>query len=87
MVSFALSSLLSVFSVLSGLLHQAPLDMAPSARPPHKAPHFVIYSDKWVSGETGPPAVSRIKVCIRQRLQYYVLITFLLFGNQGYNVL
>ncbi|KAG2136264.1 glycoside hydrolase family 18 protein [Suillus cothurnatus] len=68
MVSFALSSLLSVFSVLSGLLHQAPLDMAPSARPPHKAPHFVIYSDKWVSGETGPPAVSRIKVCIRQRL-------------------
>ncbi|EIW79384.1 glycoside hydrolase family 18 protein [Coniophora puteana RWD-64-598 SS2] len=24
------------------------------------APHFVIYSDKWVSGETGPPAVSDI---------------------------
>ncbi|KAI6164652.1 glycoside hydrolase family 18 protein [Pisolithus thermaeus] len=25
------------------------------------APHWVIYSDKWVSGENGPPAVSDIK--------------------------
>jgi chitinase len=25
------------------------------------APHFVIYSDEWVSGETGPPAVSQIQ--------------------------
>ena len=26
------------------------------------APRFVIYSDKWVSGETGPPKASTIKV-------------------------
>ncbi|EIW79383.1 glycoside hydrolase family 18 protein [Coniophora puteana RWD-64-598 SS2] len=25
------------------------------------APHWVIYSDKWISGETGPPSVSDIK--------------------------
>lgn len=25
-------------------------------------PHFVIYSDKWVSGETGPPQASTLKV-------------------------
>ena len=28
------------------------------------APHFVVYSDAWVSGENGPPAVSAISVCI-----------------------
>jgi hypothetical protein len=89
MVSFAFSNLLGVFVVLSGLLRKPPSlpDMAPSARPTPAAPHFVIYSDKWVSGETGPPAVSSIEVCIHQRLHYYVSITFLLFGNQGYNVL
>jgi hypothetical protein len=27
------------------------------------APHFVIYSDKWISGENGPPAVTAIQVC------------------------
>lgn len=26
------------------------------------APHFVIYSDKWVSGSTGPPDASDLKV-------------------------
>lgn len=26
------------------------------------APRFVIYSDEWVSGENGPPAVSEIEV-------------------------
>ena len=26
------------------------------------APHFIVYSDKWVSGETGPPAPSVIEV-------------------------
>ena len=26
------------------------------------SPRFVIYSDKWVSGETGPPKASTIKV-------------------------
>ncbi|KAF9223961.1 hypothetical protein BS17DRAFT_88349 [Gyrodon lividus] len=27
------------------------------------APHFVIYSDKWISSENGPPAVTDIQVC------------------------
>lgn len=31
------------------------------------APHFVIYSDAPVSGETGPPPVSQIQVCGKTR--------------------
>ncbi|KAF9240692.1 glycoside hydrolase [Melanogaster broomeanus] len=27
----------------------------------HAAPHFVIYSDKWISGENGPPPVADIQ--------------------------
>lgn len=27
------------------------------------APHFAIYSDEWVSGETNPSAVRNITVC------------------------
>ena len=30
------------------------------ARATPAAPHFVVYSDEWVSGETGPPSVSSI---------------------------
>lgn len=26
------------------------------------APHFVVYTDAWISGETGPPDVSLLKV-------------------------
>ena len=26
------------------------------------APHFVVYTDAWISGETGPPDVSQLKV-------------------------
>lgn len=40
------------------------LDNAKRATP--AAPHFVIYSDKFVSGETGPPDVSQVKVCYRR---------------------
>jgi len=29
------------------------------------APHWVIYSDQWVSGENGPPDPSVVKVCAR----------------------
>ncbi|KAG1808723.1 glycoside hydrolase superfamily [Suillus subaureus] len=55
MVSFMLSSLLSVFAVIGGVL-SVPLEgRALSARAaPPAAPRFVIYSDEWVSGETGP---------------------------------
>lgn len=31
-----------------------------SARAMPAAPHFVLYNDKWVSGEIGPPDVSII---------------------------
>jgi hypothetical protein len=67
MVSFVLSSLLSIFAVIGSVLSMPLMDMALSARTTPAAPHFVIYSDKWISGETGPPAVSSIKVCIRRR--------------------
>lgn len=61
MVSFLLSSLLSVFAAICGVLCMPCIDTALSTRATPAAPHFVIYSDKWVSGETGPPAVSKIK--------------------------
>lgn len=32
------------------------------ARATPAAPHFVIYSDKYVSGTTGPPAASAVQV-------------------------
>jgi len=34
-----------------------------ASRATQAAPHWVIYSDKWVSGENGPPAVNEITVC------------------------
>ncbi|OJA17086.1 hypothetical protein AZE42_13939, partial [Rhizopogon vesiculosus] len=37
-----------------------PMDTSLSARATPAAPHFVIYSDEWVSGEDGPPAVSDV---------------------------
>lgn len=61
MVSFVLSSLLGIFAVVGGVLSMPLMDTALSARSTPAAPHFVIYSDKWISGETGPPAVSSIK--------------------------
>ncbi|KAG2075692.1 glycoside hydrolase family 18 protein [Suillus decipiens] len=60
MVSFMLSSLLSVFAAISGVLSTPIVGTALSARAAPAAPHFVIYSDEWVDGETGPPAVSEV---------------------------
>ncbi|KAG2113001.1 glycoside hydrolase family 18 protein [Suillus discolor] len=59
MVSFMLSSL-GVFAAIGGVLSAPLMGKALSARATPAAPHFVIYSDEWVSGETGPPAVSEI---------------------------
>ena len=42
-----------------GLSHQAQ-DFLSNAVP--VAPRFVVYSDRWVSGETGPPPVAQVKV-------------------------
>ncbi|KAG1795178.1 glycoside hydrolase family 18 protein [Suillus plorans] len=60
MVSFILSSLLSVFAAIGGVMSAPLMSTALSARATPAAPHFVIYSDEWVSGETGPPAISEI---------------------------
>ncbi|KAG0709374.1 glycoside hydrolase family 18 protein [Suillus ampliporus] len=60
MVSFVLPSLVSVFAAIGGMLSMSPMDTTLSTRTTPAAPHFVIYSDKWVSGENGPPATSSI---------------------------
>ena len=73
MVSIRLSHIISAAVVLAvsrawgavaapsgwdGLDHEAREILA---RATPAAPHFVVYSDEWVSGETGPPSVSSIK--------------------------
>lgn len=53
-------SSLSVLAAIGGVLSAPLMGTALSARTTPAAPHFVIYSDEWVSGETGPPAISEI---------------------------
>ncbi|KAG2136048.1 glycoside hydrolase family 18 protein [Suillus clintonianus] len=63
MVSFMLLSIVTVLVAIGGVwsMPLMPLMNATiSARATPAAPHFVIYSDKWVPGETGPPPVSSI---------------------------
>lgn len=75
MFSKALTSLvllLSAFSIISPVLsvpiEKAELDGSArkflTRRATPAAPHFVVYSDAWVSGENGPPAPSEINVCL-----------------------
>ena len=66
---FSLSSLFVAASVLFSCAVAAPaaeVEVVPRAAKhaaaSQDAPHFVAYSDKWVSGETGPPSVDTIKV-------------------------
>lgn len=71
-MSFSLSHLVSGLSALacvgSVLAVPAPtplLDVQTrevTRRSTPAAPHFVVYSDKWVSGENGPPDPSEIEV-------------------------
>ena len=58
---FVLSSLLLSKSVLSAPTAEVELQTRAAATVP-AAPRFVIYSDKWVSGETGPPSVDQLTV-------------------------
>jgi len=62
---FALLSTLFSASVVSSLpVESDGLDLAARnilARATPAAPHFVVYSDEWVSGENGPPAVSEVQ--------------------------
>lgn len=39
-----------------------PIERDLQARATLEDAHFVVYSDAWVPGQTGPPAVSAIKV-------------------------
>lgn len=65
----------TVFILLSALFSACVVSSLPStsdgldlearnilARSTPAAPHFVVYSDEWVSGENGPPAVSEVQV-------------------------
>ncbi|TBU27275.1 glycoside hydrolase family 18 protein [Dichomitus squalens] len=56
---FVLSLLLLSKSVLSAPTAEVELQTRAAATVP-AAPRFVIYSDKWVSGETGPPSVDQL---------------------------
>ncbi|KAG2128555.1 glycoside hydrolase family 18 protein [Suillus clintonianus] len=61
MLSFMLSGLAIVFAFIGSFFYTPLMDTTLSAHTTPAAPRFVIYSDQWVSGETGPPAVSKIK--------------------------
>lgn len=56
----ALSFISSVISAPIVELDHSARDILARATP--AAPHFVVYSDEWVSGENGPPATSAINV-------------------------
>ncbi|EIW77020.1 glycoside hydrolase family 18 protein [Coniophora puteana RWD-64-598 SS2] len=61
MVAFtsALTALCAAALSVTGAI-AAPLTQSLSTRATPAAPHFVAYSDKWISGETGPPATSAL---------------------------
>ena len=56
MLSSALSRIVTAAVLFTAAAFAVPL----TSRDVPAAPHFVVYSDKWVSGETGPPALSAI---------------------------
>lgn len=73
MVYLSLKRILATIAGLSalGVVRSAPLDDIPGSnttsgglvsRATPAPPHFVIYSDRFVSGLTGPPPVSQVKV-------------------------
>ena len=88
---FSLSSLLVAVPLLFSCSVAAPttaIEVLPRAAKhaaaSQDAPRFVAYSDKWVSGETGPPSVDTIKVRI---FFEYITFTILTSSPQGFNVL
>ncbi|EJU05019.1 glycoside hydrolase [Dacryopinax primogenitus] len=50
---------LAAFGIVTGVL-AAPVELIQKRQSAQAAPHWVAYSDKWVSGENGPPAPSVI---------------------------
>ena len=64
---YVLSSMLLFQSVLSAPTRELSLaarNTAVDKRAVPGAPRFVVYSDRWVSGLTGPPPVSQIQVSL-----------------------
>ena len=51
-----------ILAHLVGGVYSADTDHELAARATPAAPHFVLYSDQWVSGENGPPDASVISV-------------------------
>ncbi|KAG6334703.1 hypothetical protein ID866_4382 [Astraeus odoratus] len=62
------------------------VSLSSSAAP--SPPHWVIYSDKWVSGENGPPAVTDIAVRLYLRFSdtFDDGLTVCIVIHKGYNV-
>lgn len=58
-----------------------------TARATPAAPHFVIYSDKYVSGETGPPPVSQVQVSLPSTTGHTFSLDNVVSLLKGYNVL
>lgn len=62
---FALTGLFSLVKVASAPVEGAELiSRAKNAIP--APPHFVIYSDQPVSGQTGPPPVAQVQVSLHK---------------------
>lgn len=80
MLSFTFSRLAAIISALTLVSNVAcsPVDVSAiagldttardilerSTQVSTTAPHFVVYSDEWISGLTGPPPVAEVKVRI-----------------------
>ncbi|KAL5483523.1 hypothetical protein ACEPAI_8755 [Sanghuangporus weigelae] len=99
MLSSAFSSLIVLFcalvhftSVLAlpvdslGLDSTARKFLSKAKRATPAAPHFVIYSDRFVSGETGPPDVSQVEVCSFIILILTSWLTSYFTDFKGFNV-
>ncbi|KAF9240657.1 glycoside hydrolase family 18 protein [Melanogaster broomeanus] len=54
-------TLVAFFATLNGITCLSIPTRGLSTRTTPAAPHFVIYSDKWISGENGPPNVTDVK--------------------------
>ena len=69
---------------LNGLDSKARSFLSPAKRATPAAPHFVIYSDKFTSGLTGPPDVSQVEVCLSF---HFWIVWFLMVIWTDFNVI
>lgn len=101
MFIFALSSLLIAIRAMSlfAAVSAAPVNetdrfdgMSPEARSilaraTPAAPHFVLYSDMWVSGQTRPPTSSQLAVSPRVSTYLSMIVWLTRISSQGVNTL